>query len=90
MNPLIAQIRENLEAMRSKELKKTLQKLKNTDPETLRQLDALTRAIVNKIVHPHLVMIKKNGSPAVLDLVRSLFLYEEENEKALDNRDEGE
>jgi glutamyl-tRNA reductase len=88
--PLIVHIRENLEAMRSKELKKTLQKLKSSDPETIRQLDALTRAIVNKIVHPHLVMIKKNGSPATLDLVRSLFLYGEENEKALDSGDEGE
>jgi glutamyl-tRNA reductase len=76
--------------MRSKELKKTLQKLKSKDPETVRQLDALTRAIVNKIVHPHLVMIKKSGSPAVSDLIRSLLLYGEENEKALDSGDEGE
>ena len=88
--PFIAEIRENLEAIRSKELKKTLQKLNNPDPAIIKQLDALTRAIVNKILHPHLVMIKKNESPAVLDLIRSLFLYREENEKALDSRDEGE
>jgi glutamyl-tRNA reductase len=90
MNPLIAQIRENLEAMRNRELKKTLQKLKNSDPETVRQLDALTRAIVNKIVHPHLVMIKRNGSPAVLDVVKNLLLYGEENEKEMDSGDQGE
>jgi glutamyl-tRNA reductase len=90
MNPLITQIRENLETMRSKELKKALQKLKNADPETIKQVDVLTRAIVNKIVHPHLVMIKKNGSPAVLDLVRNLLLYGEENEKEMDGGDKGE
>ena len=76
--------------MRNRELKKTLQKLKSPDPEAVRQLDALSRAIVNKIVHPHLVAIKKNGSPTVLALIKSLFLYGEENEKALDSGDEGE
>jgi glutamyl-tRNA reductase len=90
MNPLIAQIRENLETMRNRELKKTLQKLKNADPETVKQLDALTRAIVNKIIHPHLVMIKRNGSPAVLDVVRNLLLYGEEYEKEMDSGDKGE
>jgi glutamyl-tRNA reductase len=90
MNPLITEIRENLETMRSRELKKALQKMKNTDAETIAQLDALTRSIVNKIVHPHLVMIKKNGSPAVLDIVRSLLLNREENEKEMDSGDTGE
>ncbi len=90
MNPLITQIRENLEAMRHRELKKTLQKLKGADPETERQLDALTRSIINKIIHPHLVMIKKNGSPATLDLIRSLLLTGAENEKEMDSGDKGE
>jgi glutamyl-tRNA reductase len=90
MNPLIAQIRESLETMRNRELKKTLQKLKDADPETVKQLDVLTRAIVNKIVHPHLVMIKKNGSPAVLELVRNLLLHGEDNEKEMDSGDKGE
>ena len=90
MNPLITQIRENLETMRSKELKKTLQKLKNADPETVRHLDALTRSIVNKIIHPHLAMIKKNGSPGTLDLIRDLLLFGEEHEKEVDGGDKGE
>ena len=64
MNPLITQIRDNLEKCGRRTKEGTLQKLKTADPETLKQLDALTSAIVNKIVHPHIVMIKKNGSPA--------------------------
>jgi glutamyl-tRNA reductase len=90
MNPLIVRIREHLETVRSGELKKTLQKLKNADPETVRQLDMLTRAIVNKIVHSHMTMIKKDGSPAVLDLIKNLLLPGEEDEKDMDNRNEGE
>ena len=90
MNPLIGRIRENMEAIRTGELKRTLQKLKSADPETTRQLDMLTRAIVNKIVHPHLMMIKKNGSPAVLDLIKNLLLSGEEDEKEMDSRNEGE
>jgi glutamyl-tRNA reductase len=90
MNPLIGRIRENMETIRTGELKRTLQKLKTADPETIRQLDMLTRAIVNKIVHPHLMMIKKNGSPVVLDLIKNLLLSGEEDEKEMDSRDEGE
>ncbi len=90
MNPLIGRIRENMEIIRTGELKKALQKLKTADPEMIRQLDMLTRAIVNKIVHPHLMMIKKNGSPAVLDLMKSLLLSGDEDEKEMDRGDEGE
>jgi glutamyl-tRNA reductase len=90
LNPLITEIRENLESIRTRELKKTLQKMKNTDAEVVAQLDALTRGIVNKIIHPHLVMLKKNGSPAVLDIVRNLLLNREDNEKDMDSGDKGE
>jgi glutamyl-tRNA reductase len=90
MNPLITRIRESLEALRSRELKKALHKLKDADPETVRQIDMLTRAIVNKIVHPHMMMIKKNGSPVALDIIKNLLLAGEENEKDMDSRDEGE
>ncbi len=90
MTPLIARIRENMEAIRTGELKRALQKLKSADPETIRQLDMLTKAIVNKIVHPHLMMIKKNGSPVVLDLIRNLLLSGEADEKEMDGRNEGE
>ncbi|OPY61944.1 MAG: Glutamyl-tRNA reductase [Syntrophorhabdaceae bacterium PtaU1.Bin034] len=90
MNPLITEIRESLEAMRQAELRKTLQKMKDTDPETIKQIDMLTRAIVNKLVHPHIMMIKKNGSPAVLDLVKNLLLPREDDEKEMDSGNQGE
>jgi glutamyl-tRNA reductase len=90
LNPLIAQIVQNLEQMRTQEVKRTLQKLKDTDPETVKQLDLLTRTLINKIIHPHMMMIKKNGSPFVVELIKNLLLSKEENEKDMDDRDQGE
>ena len=36
------------------------------------------------------MMIKKNGSPLVLDMMKSLFQSEEEDEKEMDTGDKGE
>ena len=79
MNPLITQIRENLEAgcvsgtdsskRRSRSSKGRTRKV-SSDSST-----PLTRSIINKIIHPHLVMIKKNGSPATLGLIRRPFAH---------------
>jgi glutamyl-tRNA reductase len=90
LNPLIAQIQEYLEAMRNSELHRTCQKLKNADPETLRQIDLLTKSIINKIIHPHMMMLKKNDSTAVLDIIKDLLLPREENENKMDRGDTGE
>jgi hydroxymethylbilane synthase len=89
MNPLISRIRENLEAVRSREMQRTLQRLKEADPETIRQIDMLTRAIVNKIAHPHMVMLKKDGNPMVRDMIGRLLLSGEENENDMDSGNEG-
>lgn len=90
LNPVISEILEGLEKMRSTELRKAVQKLKSADPETVRQMDMLTKAVVNKIVHPHIAMIKKSGSPAVLDIIKTLLLPREENEKEMDSGDKGQ
>ena len=50
----------------------------------------LSKALVNKIAHPHIMMIKKNGSPLVLDVMKNLFQFEEEDEKEMDTGDKGE
>lgn len=89
INPLIAGITDNLEQLRSAELKKALQKLGQVDDQTARQIDLLTRSIVNKIVHSHISLIKKNGSPAVLQVIKSLFDFEEERETKVDPGDTG-
>jgi glutamyl-tRNA reductase len=89
MNPLITSIYEKVEEIRSKELKKLLQKLQNIDDETSKNIDLLTKSIVNKLVHPHVAIIRQNGSPIVLEMMKKLFRLEDENEKDVDNRHEG-
>jgi glutamyl-tRNA reductase len=88
MNPLIASIYEKVEEIRSKEFKKTLQKLQNIDDETTKNIELLTKGIVSKLIHPHVAIIKQNGTPAVLEIMKKLFRLEDEDEKDMDNRHE--
>lgn len=89
VNPFIARITDNLERVRNTELQKTIQRLGQVDDQTASQMDLLTRSIVNKIIHSHLSLIKKNGSPAVLEVMRKLFDFEEECETEVDPGDQG-
>ncbi|MBS1238421.1 MAG: glutamyl-tRNA reductase [Deltaproteobacteria bacterium] len=87
MNPLIEHIIDKAEKMRSKELKKTLQKLNDVDDTVTQSIDALTKTITNKLVHSHITLIKENSDASLLDIYRRYFHFEEENEEEMDNRD---
>jgi glutamyl-tRNA reductase len=89
-SPVITQMLDKLEKVREAEVRKASQRLKNLDEETLKQVEMLTKSIVNKIAHPHIMLVKKNGSPTVVDFMRSLFELGEEDEKGLDTGDERE
>ncbi len=90
LGPVITQVLERLESIRAREVKKATQRMKQMDDDTVRQIDMLSKAIVNKIAHPHIMMIKKNGSPLVIDVMKNLFQPEEDDEKDLDTGDKGE
>ena len=75
--------------MRSKELKKTLQKLDNADDTITRYIDGLTKTITNKLVHSHIALIKQNSDPIMLEMFKKYIQFEEEDEKEMDNRDQG-
>jgi glutamyl-tRNA reductase len=89
-NPLITHIIDVVEETRINELKKMIQKMKNTDEETLKSMDLLTKNIVNKLIHRHISLIRQDGSPSLLEIMKQLFKFEEENEKETDSRNEGE
>ncbi len=88
-NPLISDIYEKVEEIRNKELKRILQKNKNIDDETIKSMDLLTKSIVNKLIHPHVAIIKENGSPIILELMKKLFRLEDEDEQDVDSWHEG-
>jgi glutamyl-tRNA reductase len=89
VNPLITRLVKSVEETREKEYKKIVQKLKNVDEDTLKMMDILTKNIVNKLIHPHISIIKQNGDPVVIDIIKQIFKLEVDDEKELDSRDEG-
>jgi glutamyl-tRNA reductase len=89
INPLIEHIINRADTMRSKELKKTLQQLNNADDTITQYIDSLTKTITNKLVHSHIALIKQNNDPTMLEIFKKYFQFEEEDEKEMDNRDQG-
>ncbi|MCX5805902.1 MAG: glutamyl-tRNA reductase [Proteobacteria bacterium] len=90
VNPLITHIIGIVDETREKELRKITQKLKNADEETLKLIDILTKNIVNKLIHPHISMIKKNEDPVVIDIIKKIFSFEVEDENKMDSGHERE
>jgi len=57
--PTIVSLRERLETIRRGELEKVLGNLPNADPQTRRAIEALSQAIVNKILHTPIVKLRE-------------------------------
>ena len=62
--PTIVAIREKIEAIRRSELEKALASLQDQAPNNRALLDAVSSAIVNKILHAPLSSLKRQGSAA--------------------------
>jgi glutamyl-tRNA reductase len=75
--PTIVSLRERLEEIRIAEVRKTLARLPEATPETRAAVDALSAAIVNKILHAPITKLRESsraGSPrSWLELVHELF-----------------
>jgi glutamyl-tRNA reductase len=72
--PTIAALRQQAERIRGGELERTLARLPNLTVEDRRRIDALTSAIVNKLLHQPMVSLKESaGSGEYLEAVRELF-----------------
>lgn len=82
--PTILDLRRKMEEIRQKEMQKTLAVLKNTSEEEKRTLDLLTNAIINKILHHPISLLKHQESGGhgkdYVEMTRKIFhLDEEEN-----------
>lgn len=56
---MIKAIHKRAEAIRSRELDVTLRHLRDLDPETKGQIEALTRALVKKLLHEPTICLKE-------------------------------
>ena len=59
--PTIVSLREKLEAIRRAELDKALGRLPDSDAETRRVMEALSQAIVNKMLHAPTVKLRDSS-----------------------------
>jgi glutamyl-tRNA reductase len=86
ITPTIKEIREKAERIRQQELKKTLAHLRHLDRAEQESLESMTRSIVNKILHPTIMHIKKeggvNGQKVYVDVARKLLGLDEVDEDA--------
>src|SRR2546425_802914 len=75
--PTIVSLRERLEAIRTGEVKRTLARLPGATPEMREAIEAMSTAIVNKILHAPITKLRESsraGSPrSWLELVHELF-----------------
>ena len=73
--PTIIALREKAEAIRQREIEKTLNAL-GLPPHGRERLDQLTKAILNKLLHPTITRLKRD--PGLLQAAQELFGLEEE------------
>jgi glutamyl-tRNA reductase len=72
--PTVIALRHQAEEVRQRELRKTVGKLDSKlAPEELASLDAMTRAIVNKLLHNPTVYLKQQRNPGNLHIAREIF-----------------
>lgn len=77
VTPTIVALRSKFEETRKAELEKTLASWKDIPPDGAKRLDALTAAIINKLLHPPTATLKRAGQGGRTDLyvdaLRTLF-----------------
>jgi glutamyl-tRNA reductase len=82
--PTIVDLRNKMEGIRQKELKKTLSALSSASEEDRAAIDRLTAALVKKILHDPTVFLKesgdKNEKSVHIDMTRRLFSLDESGE----------
>ena len=90
--PTIVSLRERLEAIRTGEVKRTLSRLPDATPETRAAIEAMSSAIVNKILHAPVTALRRHRADPTetfyLEAARRLFRLDAP--LADDDEDDGE
>jgi len=94
VTPTIVALRDKFEEIRKKELEKTFSLHLNLSDREKQSLEALTSAIVNKILHTPLTLLKQTDEEAMADLfvdsLRTLFQLPEKSVEEADEEEAGE
>jgi len=94
ITPTIVALRNKFEEIRKKELEKTLALHPNLSDKEKKSLEALTSAIINKILHTPSTLLKQSNEEAMmdfyLDILRTLFQLPEASPESFDETKEKE
>ncbi|MCH7801547.1 MAG: glutamyl-tRNA reductase [Chloroflexi bacterium] len=71
--PMVRELRIQAEAIRQQELAKALKRLKGLDENQQAVLQAMTRSIVNRVLHDPTMFLKHEADTSELDAARMLF-----------------
>jgi glutamyl-tRNA reductase len=78
--PTIVALRQKMERLRQREVEKTLSQIKNLDDQGRRAVEAMSQALINKILHQPTAGLKRvqKGSEAqpYVDALQELFELE--------------
>ena len=75
--PIIASLQQYGESVRRREVAKTLKRLAHLSEEEQERIDALTKAIVKKLLHHPIALLKNGGSAGAVPVVQELFRLDE-------------
>ena len=62
--PLISEMRQHADQIRRAELEKTLRRMPNLSPAEVKRLDAMTQALMKKLLHAPISRLKEEASTA--------------------------
>jgi len=90
--PTIVSLQEHLETIRQAELYRVRGRMGTLTPEQELAVEALTRGIINKVMHTPVTALKAvardQEATTVMDVVRRLFNLQEKNDRARDDETE--
>ena len=75
--PTLVELREQVETLRERELGRALRRLGHLSVEDQETVSALTRALVNKLLHHPVTRVKDEGRPEDIQTLRWLFRLDE-------------
>ena len=90
VEPTIASLRRSAEATRKAELERTLSRLGNLSDTDRRRIEAMSEALVNRVLHEPVTRLREHGNQRHVEALRELFGLDEAEEQGTGNREQGD
>ncbi|HEX5370427.1 MAG TPA: glutamyl-tRNA reductase, partial [Dehalococcoidia bacterium] len=75
--PTIATLRRRAEAIRAAELQRTLSRLPDLDEADRKRIEAMSEAIVKRLLHEPVTRLRRSGTERHVEALRDLFALDE-------------